>query len=57
MVAFDHILGYAKMNDGSEWIKDMRVRRLWCHSKLNLDWGRSDHLLGVKSIMNGNQRG
>jgi hypothetical protein len=28
MVAFDHILGYAKMNDGSEWIKDMRVRRL-----------------------------
>jgi hypothetical protein len=28
MVVFDHIFGYAKMNDESEWIRDMRVRRL-----------------------------
>jgi hypothetical protein len=28
MVVFDHIFGYAKMNDESEWIRDMRGRRL-----------------------------
>jgi hypothetical protein len=28
MVVFDHIFGYSKMNDESEQIRDMRVRRL-----------------------------